>query len=1029
MKHNEIPIELFKTVAEFAAEWLMCRMADGTIAYISPAVEEITGYPRETFLSNPEQLFQIVHPEDQEAFRGGLKKELEDPNPCVRVFRILHKDGAVRWISHRCRPVFDPEGKVLCRVSSNRDITKEKQTGEALRESEARYKGILRTLPDIVFVINREYVFTDCYTPFPSMLLMPCEKIVGRAVREILPEFLADLTEKKVQTAVETGQLQVYEYSLEVTGEKRWFEARVNPRGKDETLAIIRDITERKKAETTLRIQEEKYETLYKFYRLMSDNIPDLVWAKDLEGRYLFVNRAICEKLVMARDTEEPIGKTDLFFANRERSRHPDRDDWHTFGELCVNSDEIVLKSKKAQRFDEYGNVRGKFLYLDVYKAPIFDEEGKIIGTVGHGRVVTKEKKIEKKLVESEKRYRQLFESSIDAIYINSLDGRIIDINPVGLRLLGLSKFDEADIVHASNFYQNPKDRQKLIAELKKQGFVRNYELNLKKADGTKFTAMISAALLYDEGGTPIAIQGILRDITEQKAREKALRRLATVIEQAAQSIVITDLKGNIEYVNPAFEEMTGYAFEEVKGKNPRILQSGQHDREFYRNLWKTIASGKTWHGIFLNKKREGALYYERAVLFPIKDAKGQIINYAAVKQDITEEKQLESQLLQAQKMETIGQLAGGIAHDFNNLLNIIKGYSELALLRMAKDAPGYREISAIQSAGKRAETLVGQLMAFSRKQVYAPRVIDINEVITKLEGMLRRIISEDIQLQTLLSPNLPFIKADPNQIEQILVNIAINARDAIKAQRAPSDKKIMIKTRDVEFSEAYTSRHFDFHPGRYIQISVSDTGIGMDTETQRHIFEPFFTTKEEGKGTGLGLSTVYGIVKQNHGYIHVYSEPGRGTTFEIYWPVTEELTHPHIEERRTSKASPRGHESILFVEDEEELRNLTAGVLREYGYRVTEASDGMEALKHLEDTQTSFDLIITDLVMPRMNGDELARKAEALRPGIKVFFTSGYTNNHIIHNGILKEGLQFLHKPYSFAELFHKIRQILDHV
>ncbi len=760
MDEKEIASDPLKLIVEFSSDWLMYLSANGKIQYISPAVEEITGYTPEEFIDHPGLLLRIIHPDDRERTSGKLANELKNPEPSSLVCRIVRKDGDLRWISHRGRPVFDDHRNIIGRISSNRDIT--------------------------------------------------------------------------------------------------------------------------------------------------------------------------------------------------ERIR------------------------------------------------------------------------VERALKESEKGYRRIFETSPTTIFITSFDNQILDMNPAGIQMFGFSTLEEAKSTPVTTLYPNPTDRKKILTTLLERGVVRNYELKLKRRDGSDLTVLNTATVIYDEEHHPIAIEGILLDVTEQREQEKRLLRLATIIEQASQAIVMTDLNGNIVYVNPAFERITGYPFEKVKGKNPRILKSGKHDHEFYKNLWETIRAGDTWQGIFQNRKSDSSLYYERTVIFPIKNKSGQTTHYAAIKQDITSERMLEEQLTQAQKMETIGQLAGGIAHDFNNLLSIIKGYSEIGLLRLPKDAPGYHELSAIFDASERAETLIAQLLAFSRKQVYTPVVLDINQVISRMDKMLRRLISEDIHIETLLTPGVPPIKADPSQIEQILVNVIVNARDAIASKtNKASERKITIETQSVFLDKTYINRHFGTQEGKYVQISVSDSGIGMDEKTRWHIFEPFFTTKEKGKGTGLGLSTVFGIVKQNNGSIQVYSEPNVGTTFKIYWPVTEEAV-PEEAITTSSRVLLAGKGSILFVEDEPELRKLVVTTLREYGYNVKAAADGMEALKRIQQAKEPFDLIITDLIMPAMNGDELIQRVQSLSPGIKVIFTSGYTSNHIIHNGNLEKGINFLPKPYSLSKLFHIIRKVL---
>ena len=508
---------------------------------------------------------------------------------------------------------------------------------------------------------------------------------------------------------------------------------------------------------------------------------------------------------------------------------------------------------------------------------------------------------------------------------------------------------------------------------------------------------------------------------------EREVSRLASVVQQASESIVITDKKGRIEYVNPSFEESTGYSFTEVQGQNPRLLKSNLQDDVFYKNLWETISSGNTWQGTFANRKKDGGLYYEDAVIFPVKNAKGNIINYAAVKRDVTRERKLAEQLQQAQKLEGIGQLAGGIAHDFNNILSVINGFSELSLLAIDPDHPIYNKLKQISEAGMRANNLVRQLLAFSRKQIIKPKIVEVNELIIGLEKMLHRLIGEDISMQLLLGKDIGFIKADPGQFEQIMINLIVNARDAINVHNtSASKKKITIQTKKVCIDDDYISEHPGSRAGDCIRVIVSDSGVGMDEQTQHKIFEPFFTTKPEGEGTGMGLSTVYGIVKQNGGTIYVESEPEKGATFEINWPSRSgaEIADPgSLSENKIVG----GKETILLAEDEEAVRAFASESLDSLGYKVLQAANGIDALKIVQDNGKKIQLVISDVVMPEMGGKELIDRINELLPDVKVIFASGYTDSHIVHSGVLKNGVNFIQKPYSIQKLAKKVRDVLD--
>jgi signal transduction histidine kinase/CheY-like chemotaxis protein len=381
----------------------------------------------------------------------------------------------------------------------------------------------------------------------------------------------------------------------------------------------------------------------------------------------------------------------------------------------------------------------------------------------------------------------------------------------------------------------------------------------------------------------------------------------------------------------------------------------------------------------------------------------------------------LKEQFRQSQKMEAIGRLAGGIAHDFNNLLTVIKGYSELSLIKLKEGDPLKGNIEEIHRASQRAANLTRQLLAFSRRQILEMKVLDLNTILKDLDKMLRRVIGEDIELVTLFAEGIGRIRADPGQIEQMILNLTVNARDAM-----PNGGKLTIETSNIELDENYVRSHIAVKPGLYVMLSVSDTGVGMTPEVKERVFEPFFTTKEKGKGTGLGLSTVYGIVKQSGGNIWVYSEPGHGTTFKIYLPWVEEKADA-LHRRDDPDILPRGSETVLLVEDDLSVRGLAVRVLRENGYNLLEAANGNEALRMAQEYAGEIHLLLTDVVMPQMGGKELADRIKPLRPDIKVLFTSGYTDNAIVHHGVLEPGTNFLQKPFSPASLAHKVREVLD--
>jgi PAS domain S-box-containing protein len=519
---------------------------------------------------------------------------------------------------------------------------------------------------------------------------------------------------------------------------------------------------------------------------------------------------------------------------------------------------------------------------------------------------------------------------------------------------------------------------------------------------------------------------------TERKQMEEALRKseekFRDLFDNAPVGYYELDIHGRFTNLNQTELAMMGYRFEEMIGQ-PVWKFNGDEEAARKRVLGKLagvlpLAKGSE----FTYRRKDGTTFPVLIEDRLLRDKAGTISGVRGTIQDITDPKKaeqevelLQEQLRQAQKMEAIGHLAGGIAHDFNNILTVIKGRSELALFKLPAGDPLRGDIEEIKWASVRAASLTQQLLAFSRRQILEFKVLDLNAVLLDLDTMLRRVIGEDIDLVTVLGEDLGKVKSDPSQIEQVILNLVVNARDAM-----PGGGKLILETANVELDEDYVRAHVAVTPGSYVRLSVSDTGVGMSPELKKRIFEPFFTTKESGKGTGLGLSMVYGIVKQTGGNIWVYSEPGQGTVFKIYLPRVDEPVDRPDESFRFEEA-PRGRESILLVEDEEAVRELAAEFLRNQGYAVVEASQGDEAFLVCGMHKGAIDLMVTDVVMPGMSGRELAGQLGSLRPGMKVLYMSGYTDDSIVRHGVLEKGVNFIQKPFSMVRLAQKVREVLD--
>lgn len=544
------------------------------------------------------------------------------------------------------------------------------------------------------------------------------------------------------------------------------------------------------------------------------------------------------------------------------------------------------------------------------------------------------------------------------------------------------------------------------------------FDTRIARADGSLVHTQVSAKSV-DWYGQP-AVLCVVTDLTSHLRGEAERERLSTAVDHAGEAIVITDAAGLIQYVNPAFETVSGYSRAEALGQNPRILSSGKQAPEFYRNLWETITSGRNWHGQLVNRHRDGREYTEDATISPVRDPDGNIVAFVAVKRDITEELRTRSELSQAQRLEAVGRLAGGVAHDFNNLLVVVLGYTDFAIQALADDDPVRLDLEQARGAAERATTLTRQLLAFSRRQHLVREVFDLNHVLSNLERMLQRIVGEDVDLSVHTAEGPCMIQGDPGRLEQVVMNLVVNAKDAM-----PQGGRLNIETRCLAPENAPPLPDLSTPVAQVVELSVSDSGHGMDEATLEMVFEPFFTTKELGKGTGLGLSTVYGIIKQTGGEIRVESQVGLGTTFRVFLPTTEEAPTP----LQTSTATPISDatETILLVEDDEQVRRLAERALRHAGYRVLAAASGGDAIVLWEKESRPIHLLLTDVVMPHMSGPDLASRLREMDPTLKVIFMSGYTDDRLRDYGPSGVAASVLAKPFSPDGLRARVRSTLE--
>ena len=765
------------------------------------------------------------------------------------------------------------------------------------------------------------------------------------------------------------------------------------------------DIKKRLKREKDLKEQEEHF-------RHIIDHANDLIYNTDKRGNITFFNPTAVKIMGRTEKELQGINYLDLIRKDyRQRVKDFYRDQ---------------VKKVTPNTYFEFPAVKGdgSEIWLGQNVQPII-KNGKLKGFQAFARDVTDRKRTEMALKESERRYRALFEDSRDVIYITGPDGYFVGINQSGLDLFGYTR-DEIMKLTARDLYLHPEDREGFVNELERNGYVRDYELKLKRRDGKAIYCLLSSNIRPSSDGKVLRYQGIIRDITEHKKAEEALleteRRFRELLENLKMIAVLLDLQGKIVFCNDFVSELTGYDKAELLGKNWFDIFVPEDEREMRRaehrdNIKSGIIPTHHENVIITKENKTRNISWTNTTL---KDTRGNVFGTASIGSDMTDRLKAEEQLRHAQRMEVIGKLAGGIAHDFNNALTPILALSQMHLAKLSDDDPVKKVLSTIHKSATRATTLTSRLMAFGRKQVLEPRVINFNTTLMSIGELLQRSVGENVKLKIKPGPGLWNVKADPIQMEQVLLNLVINAKDALV-----DTGQVTINTENLTLNNSSSRSNLDLDPGEYVLISVIDNGPGIDDEIKQYIFEPFFTTKEMGQGTGLGLSVAYGIIKQHNGEIICESKVGSGTTFKIYLPrIDEPVEEIKLEAIQIDRP---GEETILLVEDDNEVREVLKEILKDIGYLVIEAANYKEATKMSTKFDHKIHLLLTDLILPGLNGRELSEKLLKKRGDMKVLFISGYSEDVIAKHGILDEGISFLQKPFTASLLNKKVREVLD--
>jgi two-component system, cell cycle sensor histidine kinase and response regulator CckA len=989
-----------------ALDLLCIADTDGNFRLLNPAWERTLGYTRDELMSK--KFLEFIHPEDVDSTLEAVNVLASQREVINFQNRYQCKDGSYRWIEWRSVPA----GNLI--YAAAHDITDRKLAEDTLRAVAKEWQITFDAVGSAVWLLDDNQRILRANHATSTIFGKDPGDVIGHFCWEIVHKSSCPLPECPAIRAQNTLRRE----SMELPIGDRWLEVVVDPVLNDEgrlqgLIHIVDDITERKEAERQIQKSEEKYRTLV-------ENLNVGVYRNTggPHGQFLEANPALIK--MFGYESFEEIIKLPIsgFYLNPEERKF--------YMEEIQQSGSMKDKELAMKKKD------GSPIWVSISAKAQYNENGEIKWMDGVLEDITEQKKAEEMLSRQITLFRNLFESSPEAIAVLDQEDRILEMNRAFESLFGYTQTEATG--HRINDLLAPgpylKDAQDTT-----QAVIRNGQIIQKEGIRcTKDGRPVHVSLI----GYPIVLNGlqigafaIYRDITVQKQAQEELleseERFRLAFLTSPDAININQLNdGMYVDINEGFTVLTGFTRGNVIGKTS-IEINIWHDPDDRKKLLRGLRDNGYYENLEAQFRRKDGSIGTGLMSARIINLKG-IPHILSITRDITELKRaeeekdkLEAQLIQAQKMESIGRLAGGVAHDYNNMLSAILGHVEMAKEKCPPSEPIYNDLEVIEKAAKRSATLTRQLLAFARRQTVTLKILDLNDVVAGMLKMLQRLIGEDIDFAWMPGAGLWQVKIDPSQIDQILANLCVNARDAID-----SIGKITIETENIVLDESYCAIHPGTLCGQFVMLAVSDDGRGMNKEILDQIFEPFFTTKDIGKGTGLGLATVYGIVKQNNGFINVYSEPGKGSTFKVYLPRFQGTdTEPKVE--NMTETIIGGKETVLLVEDEEVILNLGKVILEKLGYHVLAAGTPSEALRIAKMHVGEIQLLITDVIMPEMNGHDLVQSINNIKPGIKCLYISGYTANVIVHRGILDEGVHFLQKPFSMKDLAEKVRIALE--
>ncbi len=978
---------------------------------VNDALCEMLRYPREVLITKT--WLELTHPDDvaddakrfEQLVRG-------DVDGYRREKRYLRSDGEEVHAIIDVKAVRAPGGHAEFVVATIANITERVLAEAAERRSAALLANLGKQVPGVIYQFLRRADGTSSF-PFASDGIREIYEVSPDEVRQDATPVFArlhadDLAMVSESIAHSERTLEPWRCDYRVmlpSRGLRWLRGDARPErlpdGSTLWHGFITDSTDRQLEREALVESEARF-------RIQIEHAPEAIVVYDADARQIIDANSNALRL-FGYTREEVLGRSIRDLAAERQA------DGRATSEIGAQFIERALAGEVPVFEWLHRHSSGRSIPCEV----------RLVRLPAHGRNLVRGSvtDITERLraAEALTRLEAAITSSINGVAMADLDGRITYVNKALLDLWGYDSPDGVLGTDVARYWASPDEVTHAVAVLRATGAWTS-EMTAIRADGTVRLFQVNASLFPDISGQPIGMLASFADITEKRRTEEALHLRDEAIRTAITAIAIGDPHGTPLYVNPAFVRLWGFENEAA------VL--GRQITEFLATggalptprLERVIADG-VWQGELTARRADGTLFDILVAANVVRNDAGVITYLMGSFLDITESKRMQTQFLQAQKMESVGRLAGGVAHDFNNLLTVMKGCLDLALAAVPREGDVHSELLEASRAADSAAELTRQLLAFSRKQIIAPRVLDLNDVVQRVQGMLLRVLGSDVRLQVLTAPSLGAVRFDPGQAEQILLNLAVNARDAM-----PDGGLLTLETSNVTLDDDYTRTHPDTPSGDYVLLTVSDTGLGMNEETRAHVFEPFFTTKGVGKGTGLGLAMIHGAVSQNGGRVEVYSEVGHGTSFKIFLPRVPDAVAPSTQ-ARVPLALPSGTETVLLVEDDDSVRLLIFRLLVRQGYRVHSFSGGPALLEWLQDNSDPIHLLITDVIMPGMNGKVLAEKVRAIRPETRVLYASGYTANVIVQHGVLKPGVEFLSKPFTAASLALTVRELLDRV